>query len=217
MAELTFDLSCCIVSGGVELRERVERAQADYSGLCKEYFENILAKYGKSGKAFPQSACAFLLLDELLKKQGVDRQRLAISRNAEGRPCVINRSDVDFSISHSEGAALACVAVGKDAEIGADIQRVRNYTNEHMEQLARSFMDEAELTGFLSSTERTEYFYTAWTRREALFKRTGSYHGLNGSPERASAQGRFITGLVTACGSRYYYSISLPDEADQGE
>lgn len=212
MAELKYDFTACIVSGGVELPGRIESVREEYSRTCGEYFDYLSGKLGKS--SFTESACGFVLLDNLLKKNGIDRRNLEIMRNSDGRPCIINRSDVDFSVSHSEGAALVCVATGADAEVGADIQRVRSYSREHMEKLARSFMDAAELTGFLTSEDRERYFYTAWTRREALFKRSGSYHGLNGKPEAVRMHGKFVTGTITSCGNLYYYSISLPDEDD---
>ena len=212
MAELKFDFTACIVSGGVELLERINSAREEYSRTCGEYFDYLAGKSGKP--TFAESACGFILLDNLLKKNGIDRRNLEIMRDSNGRPCIINRRDVDFSVSHSEGAALVCVAAGADAEVGADIQRVRSYSREHMEKLARSFMDAAEYTGFMMSGDRERYFYTAWTRREALYKRSGIYHGLNGKPEAVRMHGKFITGKITACGSLYYYSISLPNEDD---
>lgn len=212
MAELRYDFTVCIASGGKDLAERITALLPEYSPLCREYFDSILAKYKKP--TFTQSACGLLLLDNLLQKNGIDRKTLEIVRNSDGRPCVINRRDADFSISHSEGAVLACLALGADAEVGADIQRVRTYTNEHLETLARSFMDEAELNGYLAATERERYFYTAWTRREALFKRSGSYHGLNSKPDAVRGHGFFETAAVNACGKRYYYSISIPQEED---
>lgn len=212
MAELKFDFTACIVSGGVELLERINSAREEYSRTCGEYFDYLAGKSGKP--TFAESACGFILLDNLLRKNGIDRRNLEIMRDSDGRPCIINRRDVDFSVSHSEGAALVCVATGADAEVGADIQRVRSYSREHMEKLARSFMDAAEYTGFMMSGDRERYFYTAWTRREALYKRSGSYHGLNGKPEAVRMHGKFITGKITACGNLYYYSISLPNEDD---
>lgn len=212
MADIRFDYTACIVSGGVELLDRINSARSEYSAMCGEYFDSLSVKFGK--QTFTQSACGFILLDNLLKKNGISRSELAIVRDPEGRPCIINRQDLDFSISHSEGAALACLAIGADAEVGADIQRVRNYTREHMEKLARSFMDEAELTGFLTCKDRERYFYTAWTRREALYKRSGSYHGLNGRPDTVRMNGEFRTGTISACGGLYYYSLSLPGDDD---
>ena len=202
MAEMIVDLTACIVSGGVELMERLKDAREEYSGMCADYFGYLSAKYGK--RTFSQSACGFLLLDNLMRKNGVDRSSLEILRNSDGRPCVINRRDIDFSISHSEGAAMACLVLGTDAQVGVDIQRVRKYSREHLEKLAGSFMGESELDGFLSSDDRERYFYTLWTRREALYKRTGSRVDMS--------RGGFTTGRITACGDLYYYSISLPNE-----
>lgn len=104
MAELKFDWSACIVSGGAELISRVEAARAEYSSVCSEYFDYLVSKAGKTGvhgDRFEESACGFLLLDNLLKKNGIDRRDLAIMHDSGGRPCIINRSDIDFSISHS--------------------------------------------------------------------------------------------------------------------
>lgn len=214
MAEMIIDYTACIVSGGAGLIDRIETAAADYSPLCGEYFAYL---YGKRGAAFVESACGFLLLDVLLKKNGVDRSEVAIARNSDGRPCVINRTDIDFSISHSEGAAFCCVAIGENARVGADIQRVRTYSREYMEQLARAFMSKSQLESFLVSSDREKYFYTAWTDREAAYKRSGSYHGVTEESDGAAAQGTFKNGVITACGNRYYYSISLPEWTESGE
>ncbi|MGN1339093.1 MAG: 4'-phosphopantetheinyl transferase family protein [Oscillospiraceae bacterium] len=217
MAEIFFDYTACIVSGGSELKNRIEDAAAEYSPLCGEYFAYLYGKNGRNGEAFIESACGFLLLDILLKKNGVDRLEVAVARNSDGRPCVINRNDIDFSISHSEGAAFCCVAIGENARVGADIQRVRTYSREYMEQLARTFMSKSQLESFLVSSEREKYFYTAWTDREAAYKRCGSYHGVTEEFDGAPAQGEFRNGIITACGSRYYYSISLPERTESGE
>lgn len=72
MAELKFDWSACIVSGGAELINRVEAAWAEYSSVCSEYFDYLVSKAGKTGvhgDRFEESACGFLLLDNLLKKE----------------------------------------------------------------------------------------------------------------------------------------------------
>ena len=43
MAELKFDWSACIVSGGAELINRVEAARAEYSSVCSEYFDYLVS------------------------------------------------------------------------------------------------------------------------------------------------------------------------------
>ena len=70
MAELKFDWSACIVSGGAELINRVEAARAEYSSVCSEYFDYLDSKAGNTGvhgDHFEESACGFLQLDNLLK------------------------------------------------------------------------------------------------------------------------------------------------------
>lgn len=212
MADLIVDYTACIVTGGTDIKSRVESISAEYSPMCGEYFEYL---YGKRGASFYESACGFLMLDNLLKKQNVNRQELVIARNSDGRPNVINRKDIDFSISHSEGAAFCCVVIGENAAVGADIQHIRNYSREYLTQLARTFMSKSELESFLVCSDKTEYFYTAWTRRESLFKRCGSYPGLTGSRDSEPVQGSFATGVISSCAGRYYYSISLPDRLDE--
>ena len=211
MAELKFDWSACIVSGGAELINRVEAARGDYSGVCSEYFDYLVSKAGKTGihgGRFEESACGFLLLDNLLKKNGVDRRELAIMRGSSGRPCIINRSDVDFSISHSEGAALCCLAVGADASVGADIQFARESSPERIEELAGAFMQQRELhmLNIASDNEKADMFYHEWTRRESYYKRCGQ--------DDLPMSGIFREGVIRACGRKYHYCISLPENDD---
>lgn len=213
MAELRVDYSACVVAG-TALRDSINATRMYYSELCEEYFDSLLAKPVKPGGGFTESACAFLLLDGLLQKNGVERSGLVISRDPEGRPRIINRTDIDFSISHSEGAAFCCLAVGENASVGADIQRVRNYSREYMEQLARTFMSKSRLESFLICSDRERYFYTAWTEREAVYKRCGVYPGLTAENDGTPAQGITRRGIITACGSRYHYCISLPETAE---
>lgn len=116
-----------------------------------------------------------------------------------GRPCIINRSDIDFSISHSEGAALCCLAIGADASVGADIQHARETDPQRIEELAKTFMQQRELhmLQISSAADRKNMFYHEWTRRESYFKgavRTTSRcpgYSEKGSSERAA--GSIIT------------------------
>ena len=207
MADIRIDWTACIASGGPELVERISAARSEYSGMCAEYFDHIMSKQGKHS-AFTESACGFILLDSLLKKNGIDRRSLAIAIAPNGRPCVINRSDVDFSISHSEGAAMCCLAIGGDASVGADIQHVRRYSDERLEELSRTFMEQREINSLLKggSAEKTDMFYRAWTRRESCYKRCGQ--------DRAPFPGTFTAGVISSCGERYYYSINIPENDD---
>lgn len=226
---MILDFSASIVTGGA-VRNRVENLRQFYSENCKDYFDGILSK---RGKAFADSACGFLLLDSLLQKHKINRAELEITEDENGRPRT-NRSDFDFSISHSEGCAMCVVAIGEGANVGVDVQRERPYSLEKMVELARTFMTDKEFAsfnefGFSAISRKTiplicedkdmeefiqksKEFYTAWTRRESYAKRIGS--DIFDNLKSAKIDGElYLEGIISACGERYYYSISAPEEA----
>ena len=118
-------------------------------------------------------------------------------RDSVGRPCIINRSDIDFSISHSEGAALCCLAIGADASVGADIQHARETDPQRVEELAKTFMQQRELHMLQISSAAD---------RKSYFKRCGQ--------DDLPMSGIFREGIIRACGREYYYCISLPENDD---
>lgn len=206
MNNIVTDISACIVAGGSDLRQRVENTMMFYAPESG-YFVTLLEREGDS---FVQSACGFLLLDSLLQKHRINRAELVLDRKASGRPYISDRSDIDFSISHSEGCALCCLAVGEGASVGADIQHDRHYSDEKLAALASAFMDESELREMSAADNKAACFYKAWTRREAAIKRSGG--SIFGSLSDISLDGeRFLDGVITACGERYYYSINYAD------
>lgn len=223
---MIIDFTASIVTGG-GVRSRVESLRSVYAEASGAYFDDIL---GRRGKTFANSACGLLLLDSLLQKHGIERAELVISVDEKGRPHV-NRSDLDFSVSHSEGCAMCAVAVGEGANVGVDVQHERPYSLEKMTELARAFMTAEELAEFsepiaagktmpmLSMDKdledfnlKTRQFYTAWTRREAYAKRVGS--DIFDNLGTANLVGEhFRDGIISSCGERYYYSICAPAEA----
>ncbi len=196
------DFSSCIASGGDNLRPRIEQACQQYSPMSEEYFNRILSK---SGRTFTESACGFLLLDNLLAKHGIDTTGLVISRNGDGRPCLINRFDVDFSISHSDGGVMCALMLGDEARVGCDIQCIRPYTPDKLAALAEIFMPAADFREFLTSCSE-QLFYTIWTRREAYIKHSGGdvFNDLRDINFHADG---YRTGVIKACDRSYYYSI----------
>ncbi|MBE6902142.1 MAG: 4'-phosphopantetheinyl transferase superfamily protein [Ruminococcaceae bacterium] len=198
----TIDFTACIAAGGDGLRPRIEQARQLYSEMSEEYFLRILAK---KGRAFNESACGFLLADSLLTKHGIDKSELVISRNADGRPCIINRTDIDFSISHSEGAVLCSLCIGDDIRTGCDVQHVRYYSPDKMAQLAEIFMNANDYTQYLK-TQDESLFYTIWTRREAYIKYAGRdvFQDLRNIRFQSAD---YHTGVIISCGKRYYYSV----------
>lgn len=220
------DFSASIVTGG-GLRNRIESLRGLYSEACGAYFDDILSK---RGKAFADSACGFLLLDSMLQKHKISRAELAITLDKNGRPRT-NRTDVDLSVSHSEGCAMCVLAIGEGANVGVDVQRERPYSLEKMIELAQTFMSDEEFEAFSAPTvskrpiplisydrdmedyiQKSREFYTAWTRRESYTKRIGS--DIFDNLKTAKLDGEFYRdGIITACGERYYYSVCAPREA----
>lgn len=196
------DLTACIASGGDCLRPRLEQSALQYSEMSEEYFTRLMSK---TGRAFSESACGFLLADSLFSKHGVDKKGLVLSRNADGRPCVINRQDIDFSISHSEGGVMCAVCLCDNARIGCDIQHVRYYAPDKMIQLAEIFMGASDYKEYLK-TQDEGLFYTIWTRREAYIKYMGGdvFEDLRNVDLHSDG---YQTGVINSCGRKYYYSI----------
>ena len=213
MNNIRTDFTACIATGGDTLKKRVEDAAEHYSPQCADYICSLCMRYGRG---FEENACGFLLLDSLFQKHGINRAELIIRCGENGRPYIENRTDLDFSISHSEGGAFCCIALGEGACVGADIQRMRVYSDEKLHQLAAAFMnqeDYCELESILDSKERYDRFYTLWTRREAYIKRIGAdvFADLSGVDLDTD---EFSSGVISICGAKYYFSINAVAEKE---
>lgn len=210
---MRIDFSACFVTDGSGLRARIEAAREEYNPVCESYFNEILSR---RKEAFCESACGFLLLDGLFLKNGINRAELIIAHDENNRPLVYD-DGIDFSVSHSEGCALCVLAIAENdekARIGCDVQFARDYSEEKMNELAKAFMSEKELTEYKKALDKTSAFFGAWTRREAYIKRAGL--DVFGSFKDVSFDGSaFLGGVIRASGRNYYYSISVPDNADK--
>lgn len=80
-------------------------------------------------------------------------------------------SDLRFNLSHTSGAALIAVALGR--ELGIDIEFQRPM--EDLAAMARSVMSAAELQRWilLGAEEQFSAFYRVWTRKESYLKAIG--------------------------------------------
>jgi 4'-phosphopantetheinyl transferase len=98
----------------------------------------------------------------------------AICGGNHGKPQLVGRSELSFSISHSGGRVLCAFAHGVD--VGIDIERVDAGTDwTGPARLTLSTRERIELDG-LPADRRAQRFYVLWVRKEALAKATG--HGL---------------------------------------
>ena len=100
--------------------------------------------------------CAYgLLLLALRRRQGWTVFP-EIVLDAGGKPRFPDHPGVEFSISHTAGAALAALS---DRPVGADIERIRPLRPETMRRIA--------------GTEDLDAFFRCWVRREARSKCSG--------------------------------------------
>ena len=91
-----------------------------------------------------------------------------------GKPAVAGaaaRPDICFNLSHSHG--LAVVAIGREREVGIDVELIRpEFAGEEIAKRYFSAKEIAELSR-LPAELRTEGFFLCWTRKEAYIKAKG--------------------------------------------
>lgn len=133
---------------------------------------------------------------------GTHPAAIRMTRDARGKPQLLDHRHLWFNLSHS--ADLALVAVSETGEVGVDVEQVRPVPE--MRGVAESHFaveEQAALWG-TSDSERLATFYRIWTRKEAYVKATGVGIG--------PALARFA---VTAAPSdaRLLYAHDTPDLA----
>src|SRR5271170_6222415 len=91
-----------------------------------------------------------------------------------GKPAIAgaaSRSGICFNLSHSHG--LAVVAIGREQEVGIDVELIRpEFASEAIAKRYFSAKEIDELTS-LPAELRTEGFFLCWTRKEAYIKAKG--------------------------------------------
>ncbi|RZU03018.1 4'-phosphopantetheinyl transferase family protein [Rivibacter subsaxonicus] len=110
-----------------------------------------------------QYLAARQLLRRLLREVGETREGDALPLSAEGRPLLLDRPALQLSISHS-GPWVACALA--DRPVGVDIER------------ERPGRDLVGLGAAIGAAAEPQAFYTAWTLKEAVLKRSGQEIGL---------------------------------------
>lgn len=100
---------------------------------------------------------------------GVAPARVAIGPSAQGKPRLIDRSDLFFNGAHS--GTLGLLALSAGGELGVDIETIREIPR--WTEIVREFFDEAERKLLLGSDRTVGAFLSCWTRKEAVAKATG--------------------------------------------
>ena len=119
--------------------------------------------------------CARAVLRHVLAESlDVEAREVTFSYGPNGKPALSGRFEraLAFNVSHSHEIAL--VAVGRDVEIGVDVEAVR--AMDDADDIASRFFSprEAAQLRSLPAAERTGAFFACWTRKEAYLKALGS-------------------------------------------
>lgn len=100
---------------------------------------------------------------------GCDPRSLVFVENEFGKPRLADRSDIHFSLSHSQDRAL--LAVSEGLEIGADLEGVRSV--DHL-GLARRYFHRNEVAAIERHADPQQAFFRIWTLKEAVVKALGT-------------------------------------------
>ena len=114
-----------------------------------------------------QCAVAYLLLIHALREEGVFVDMPEFGYGEHGKPFLKNYPTWHFNFSHCKNAV--CCVLSRE-QIGVDVEDIREYK----EYLAEYVCNEKELAALHSSDDRADVFYKLWTRKEAVFKMSGS-------------------------------------------
>ena len=138
------------------------------------------------------------ILRELLASYtGVLPTELAFEYSEHGKPGVLTAAGGGprFNISHS--GDLALFAFSPDLEVGVDVEQVR--ARPRLDEIAEKYFSdaEAEMVAGLMDEERDSLFATYWTRKEALYKATGT--GIANRPAGVDLSGMSADGAEVSC------------------
>jgi len=110
---------------------------------------------------------------------GAHPSEVRFVRNEFGKPALTGRfgGRLTFNLSHS--ADLALIGIAADAEIGVDLEHIRDEPD--FTEIAQWFFAAAEVEELkrLPSELRTRAFLSSWTRKEAYAKARGEGLGAN--------------------------------------
>jgi 4'-phosphopantetheinyl transferase len=106
----------------------------------------------------------------LAKYLGTEPQHIEFTRNSYGKPFV-KGANIEFNMSHSYNSAY--YAITSDFSVGIDVEFYNKEKN--IFNIAKSVFSNDELNFFLNlpTLQRQEFFFNAWTKKEAVIKAMG--------------------------------------------
>ncbi|MBI3550172.1 MAG: 4'-phosphopantetheinyl transferase superfamily protein [Elusimicrobia bacterium] len=120
-----------------------------------------------------------------------------------GKPFLAG-SPLRFNVSHS--GAIALLAFARDADVGVDIERVREMPD--AQDIVDKYFSQADKAAFRRSACDTRAFFEIWTRKEARLKAEGV--GLSGALDAGDAAGWETVGIETDPGYAAAVAVARP-------
>ena len=125
-----------------------------------EYLDAILKR--KNEASVKESLAALVLLQRVMADIGEVTSEMILIKDPNGRPAVSGRSDIDFSLSHTD-RFVAC-AVSNAGNVGVDMERIPK-GNRYEKILKRFFLEEEQ-----GKVKNACDFAREWTKKEAAYK-----------------------------------------------
>lgn len=134
-------------------------------------------------------------------------EEFTFATGENGKPRLVGDDQLHFNVSHAGGRALIAIA---PSAVGIDIERADKCID-HLAVAAEIFSP-AEYAAVEQAPrrQRSEIFFTIWTRKEAYLKATGC--GFSANLERISsiAEGREIEDTSMPQGPEHWFAYDLP-------
>ncbi len=145
------------------------------------------------------SVAAYLLLCEGLRQEYGIYEPPVFEYNEHGKPSIVGRPDIHFSLSHCKEAAICAVC---DHPVGIDVEYIRRYED----SLARYTMNERELQQIAADERPDLAFMRLWTQKEAVFKFLGT--GIDNNIKTILDNNPPPLTTIVSPDSRYVYSFT---------
>ena len=162
---------------------------------------------------FGQFCClkSYLMLLELLAAvyPELDKAKPEFGYTEKGKPFLLDRPDIHFSISHTKNAILVAIA---DAPIGVDIEAFRSPSAALIARTMNATEQAAIAASAAATLEppatREARFSAIWTRKEAVLKLRGT--GIEGDLREVLSGSETI---LTRIFPRKGYAFSIAQQA----
>ena len=135
-----------------------------YTAFLSDYRRRSIERKKNDRDKLLSLTAGLLTSLEISRRTGIPRDRIGYEHGSFGKPYIIG-SDLQFSISHTEGAV--CAAFSELGEVGADIEKKSR-------RVSQSLYDRVLSDAEKPMVKSGEDFVRLWVQKEAFLKRLGT-------------------------------------------